>query len=246
MEISEIGSWLRTRARIIDLTFTIDQSMAYYQFPAKEVNNQKEVPVVIEPIQSEGGSLRCRIEMTTQAFTHIDAPKHVIDGGLANDEVPLDRLIGEAVVIDLSHKGPGELVTAKDLEGSGVEVKEGDIVIIRTDWTDRAFGSRAFWSDMIGMSHDAGEWLIERGIKALVTDFYTDLQPIRESSAGGKFVRVDREGIRFHTKFIEKNIVLVDFVRNLKAISKRRGILICLPIKLKGTDGAPARVIVLE
>ena len=77
MKISEIGYWLRNRARIIVLTLTIDPSVAYNQFPAKEVSNQKEVPVVIEPIQSDGGSLRSRIEMTTQAFTHLDASRQV-------------------------------------------------------------------------------------------------------------------------------------------------------------------------
>ena len=118
--------------------------------------------------------------------------------------------------------------------------------LVRTDWTDRAFGTRRFWAEIIGLSLDAGDWLVEKKIKALATDFYTDPPPVRECETCGKFVKRERSDIRNHHKLLGNGILLIDFVTNLKALTKNRVILICLPIKLKGTDGGPARVIAIE
>jgi len=247
LDVKEVGKWLSESARIIDLSLTIDPSMSYYHFPAKEVYNRDEIPLIIEPLTThDAGPFRNKIQMSTQDFTHLDVPKHFFKNGLANHEISLTQLIGEAVIIDLSHKKPGEMVTARDLEESGVEIKKGDIVIIRTDWTDRAFGTRRFWAEIIGLSLDAGDWLVEKKIKALATDFYTDPPPVRKCETCGKFVKRERSDIRNHHKLLGKGILLIDFVTNLKALTKNRVILICLPIKLMGTDGGPARVIAIE
>jgi kynurenine formamidase len=244
---SEIANWLTKNARIIDLSLTIDPSSSYYHFPVKEVYGKNEPILKIETVSShEDGVFWQKFEMSTQDFTHLDAPKHFFKDGLANHEVPLEQLIGEAVVIDMTNKQPGDLITAQDLEKSGVEVKSGDIVIIRTGWTDQAFGTKKFWSDQIGLSLDAGDWLVEKGIKALVTDFYTDPQPVKACETCGALHKIERAKIRNHHKFLSRGILLIDFVTNLKAIKYNRVLLICLPIKLKGTDGAPARVIAIE
>jgi kynurenine formamidase len=247
MNVQDVNNWLIKGAQIRDLTLTIDPSRSYYHFPAKEVYNREEIPVIIEPLTThKAGPFRNKIQMSTQDFTHLDVPKHFFKDGLANHEVPLIQLLGEAVVIDLSHKKPGEMVTAKDLEESGMEVNRGDIVIIRTDWTDRAFGTRRFWAEIIGLSLDAGDWLLEKDIKALATDFYTDPPPVKVCETCGKFVKRDRPEIRNHHKLLKRGILLIDFVTNLKSLEKKRVLLICLPIKLKGTDGGPARVIAIE
>jgi arylformamidase len=247
MDIFDVTNWLREDAHVIDLTLTIDPSKSYYHFPAQEVYRRPEVPLIIEPLTThDAGPFRNKIQMSTQDFTHVDVPKHFYENGPACHEVPIDQFIGEAVIIDLSHKKPGEMVTAADLENSGVEVKPGDIVIIRTDWTDKAFGTRRFWAEIIGLSLDAGDWLVDKKIKALATDFYTDPPPIRECETCGKFVKVDRPPIRNHHTLLGAGILLLDFVTNVGALTKKRVLLICLPIKLFGTDGGPARVIAIE
>ncbi len=247
MNVSKIGEWLVNGARIIDLSLTIDPEKSYFHFPVKEVYNRDEPSLKIETVSThDDGVFWQKFEMSTQDFTHLDAPKHFDRDGLANHEVPVTQLIGEAVVIDMTYKKPGEQVTAKDLEDSGVLVRKGDVVIIRTDWTDKAFGTRRFWSDQIGLSLDAGDWLVEKGIKALATDFYTDPQPVKACETCGALHKVERSEIRNHHKFLNKGILLIDFVTNLGAIKCDRVILVYLPIKLKGTDGAPARVIAIE
>jgi kynurenine formamidase len=247
MNISKISDWLFNGARIIDLSLTIDPSKSYYHFPVKEVYNRDEPSLKIETVSThEDGVFWQKFEMSTQDFTHLDAPKHFDKEGLANHEVPVEQLVGEAVVIDMTYKKPGEQVSARDLDESGVDVRKGDVVIIRTGWTDKAFGTRRFWREQIGLSLDAGDWLVDKEIKALATDFYTDPQPVKACEVCGALQKVERSEIRNHHKFLNKGILLIDFVTNLGAIQQDRVLLIYLPIKIKGTDGAPARVIAIE
>jgi len=241
--------------RIIDLTLTVVSADSWIQFPRKLVKGAMEPPTKIEPISTikEHGVFVNYIETTTQSFTHYDAPIHFDENGLANDEVPLEQLMGEAVVIDMMHKRPGEGVTATDLEASGIEVKPGDIAIIRTGWTDRAWGTREFWEKMIYLTEDACDWLIKKRIKALAQDFMTDLAPLHRCEVCGQLTPVRKdipgqpEPERSHIKFLKENgILLIEWLTNLGKIKKPRVFFICLPMKLKGTDGAPARVIALE
>lgn len=234
--------------RIIDLTLTIVPADSWIQFPRKLAGTgRQEPPTKIEAISTieEYGVLAHRFETTTQSFTHIDAPRHFFKDGLTNDEVPLERLIGEAVVIDMLYKKPKEAVTAKDLENSRIKVKKGDIAIIRTGWTDKAWGTKKFWEEMIWLSEDACDWLIDKGIKALAQDFFTDVYPFLVCEKCGALLPSSK-GSPNHHKFLKNGIILIEWCTNLIAIKKQRVTLICLPLKLKGTDGAPARVIAIE
>lgn len=240
--------------RIIDLTLTVTPAESWVQFPRNLVKGALEPPTKIETVSTvkKHGVFVNYFETTTQSFTHYDAPIHFDENGLANDEVPLEQFMGEAVVIDMMHKKPGEGVTAADIEASGAVVKRGDIAIIRTGWTDRAWGTREFWEKMIYLSEDACDWLIARGIKALAQDFMTDLAPIRKCEVCGQLTPVPRvpggpQPERSHRKFLKDNgIILLEWLTNLGEIKKPRVFLICLPIKLKGTDGAPVRAVALE
>ena len=232
--------------RIIDLTLTMKSADSWIEFPRKIVYGNPELPTRIEAFVKPPKGMIYRIETTSQSFTHIDAPKHFSDhSGPSVDEIPLEKLIGEAVIIDMTHKKPKETVTAEDLESSGVEVKEGDIVIIRTGWTDRAWGTKEFWVKMIGMSSDAGDWLLSKGIKALATDFRMDLPPLDICEKCGAMVpRPNQDENR--GKFFERGIMMIEWCTNLGAIKKRRVDFICLPLKFEGADGSPVRVIAIE
>ncbi|MCL4458452.1 MAG: cyclase family protein [Chloroflexi bacterium] len=234
--------------RLIDLTLSISSQDAWTKYPARVTFGQEEPPTRIETFATiaKDGLFMQKIQTTTQSFTHIDAPKHFYEDGLANDEIPLEQLVGEAVLIDLSHKHPGEGVTAADLSSSTAQVKEGDIVILRSGWTERGpWGTERFWRAMIWLSTDACDWLIGRGIKSLALDFMAEVQPFVACPHCGA-LRPSGKGSPNHRKFLKKGIVLIEWLTNLGAISRERVWLICLPLKIKGSDGAPARVIAIE
>lgn len=230
--------------KIIDLSLVIDPSQEYIQFPRKTLLNAEE-PLTYFTICSTveaGGFLATNVSMTTQSFTHIDVPRHCFVDGFANHELPLEYVVGDAVVIDMTHKKPGEGVSAADLEKANPDIRKGDIAIIRTGWTDEAWGTKRFWDEMIYLENDACDWLIEKGIVALAQDFMTDMSPMKQS--GGK-AGAGYDGYA-HREFLKRNIILIEWCTNMKAISQERVFFACLPLKLLGTDGSAARVIAIE
>lgn len=237
------------KVRLIDLSLTIIPADSWIGYPRKLIYGQVEPPTKIETISEvkNHGVFVQYIETTTQSFTHYDAPRHYFEDGLANDEIPLEKFMGEAVVFNMMHKKPGEGVTAEDLESSGAGIKKGDIALIRTGWTDRAWGTREFWENMIFLSEDACDWLIGKEIKALALDFYTDTAPLRKCEVCGQLRPIESALSDInHRKFLGKGIILMEWLTNLGAIKKPRVFLICLPLKIKGSDGAQTRVVAME
>lgn len=234
--------------RLIDLTLPVETQFDWTKYPARQAYGQWEPPTILTTfttIEREGLMMQ-RLETTTQSFTHFDAPRHFLTDGLAADEVPLDHFVGEAVVFDMLHKKPGEAVRASDLEDSGVKIAQGDIALIRTGWTERGpWGTERFWREMIYLEEDACDWLLGKGIRSLALDFMADLQPFEVCSGCGHLAPSGR-GSPNHNKFLKAGIVLLEWLTNLSEISKPRVLLICLPLKLVGADGAPMRAIAIE
>ncbi|NNC54861.1 MAG: cyclase family protein, partial [Pseudomonadales bacterium] len=121
-------------------------------------------------------------KMGVHSTTHIDAPWHYgPSSGEAGSETPADSIekmplekgIGPGVVIDMSHKADGEVITAadiqQDLQKSGASITEGTIVLIRTD-RDQYLGTKEYWKRGTGMGAEATEWLIDQGCTVMGID----------------------------------------------------------------------------
>ncbi|ARK32291.1 cyclase family protein [Halalkalibacter krulwichiae] len=238
----------QTNQRLIDLTLEVKSADSWIQFPRNIVSGAEEPPTKMKALTTIGkqGSFVQTFSTTTHSYTHIDAPAHFFPNGTPINEVSLEQLVGEAVVIDMMHKQPSEGITAKDLEDSGVEVKKGDIAIIRTGWTDKAFGTQEFWEKMIYLSEDAGKWLAEKKIKALLNDFMTDLAPLSTCPKTGSLIANPKNSYPSHHTLLGAGIVLIEWCTNLVSIQKERVIVVALPLKLKDGDAAQARVIAIE
>lgn len=170
--------------------------------------------------------------------THVDAPNHFIEGGQSIDQIPIGKLIGPAAVIDLPDHGEHKGITGDTLEERGQHARRGDIAILRTGWSDRFWGTGTFWKNGPYLCPDGADWLVERGVKAIVYDF------------SGEYV-VRNVGFRgeecvIHHKILGKGIYNIEYVHNLGKISQRRVSIVALPLRLVGLDGAPARVVALE
>jgi kynurenine formamidase len=221
--------------------------VAWTCWPRRLVD-QEEPAVEIKAISTmkEDGVYFSKFAMSTQSFTHMDAPSHYDAKGINNDEVPLETLVGEGVVFDVTYKKPGQGVTADDLEKTGVKIKSGEMAIIRTGWTDDApWGTERFWTEMIYLDPSVGKWLVKKKVKALVYDCYAD-PPFLYKSKEGEGYYMKYQGSPNHIILLTHGIPLFTFCRNLRAIKKPRVTIIALPLKLVGTDGAPARIIAIE
>ncbi|MEE8188051.1 MAG: cyclase family protein [Kiloniellales bacterium] len=184
-----------------------------------------------------------RLAWSMHSFTHIDAPRHMVPGGDTTDEVPLERLIGEAVVIDLSGIGPDTEITAETLAATGAEIHAGDIALLKTRWDEaRSPGTPEYWSEAPYLSAEACRWLRGREIKALGVDFPQDY-PIRGLLRGET---APIEDFVSHHILLRDGVILIEYLCNLGAVAGPRTLLFALPLKLPGADGAPARVIAYE
>ena len=103
--------------------------------------------------------------------THVDAPIHFIRDAATIEAAPLGKLIGPAGLIDLSDHCKAVGIAADTLEDRGRHVRGGDIAVLRTGWSDESWGEDRFWRDGPWLKPDAADWLVERGVKAIVYDF---------------------------------------------------------------------------
>ena len=184
-----------------------------------------------------------RISM--HAYTHTDAPVHFLPDGASHDQTPLDQFIGQARVVDLTHRGADEGITAEDLEARGSALERGDIALLRTDWPlKRSVDSKEFWIDAPFTTRGACEWLVERGVKTVGYDYPPD-EPLKRRAREPGY-EAPREENTTHYIFFPAGIYVIEYLCNLDELPTDRPVqLIGLPLRMHGTDGAPARVIAI-
>jgi arylformamidase len=166
----------------------------------------------------------------THTGTHIDPPLHFLQDGAPIDQIPLDALIGPAVVADLtsvrSDIGPDELESL-DL-GPGVER-----LLFHTRnsefWREE---SPAFTEDYVAVTADGAAWLVEHGIRLVGIDYLS----------------VERRGTPghpTHMTLLGAGVVIVEGM-NLDGVAAGDYTLLCLPLRIVDGDGGPARALLLS
>lgn len=177
-----------------------------------------------------------RLEIVGHIGTHIDAPCHFLEGTWSIDQVPLESIVKKGRVIPLTHLEPGAAVTAEKVLATGVDFDASVIPILHTGWTDRAWGTDAFWNDMIYLDTSVSALMLERGVSAVALDFFPEVpfwRIVREPSAG--------PGPN-HCLLLGKGTILIQMLTNIGAIDTEDFTLVAVPLRLEGLDGSPARV----
>ena len=170
-----------------------------------------------------------RLEMGTHTLTHMDAPRHVKDRGMPVDRLPLDLLIGPALVVEPRHEG--NLITATDLGELGIRKTERLLIRTRNSELWRG-GPYEFESDFVSLTNDAARWLLSRGIKLVGVDYLS-------------IEALDSPELEVHRTLLENDVVVLEGL-NLSQVPEGRYQLICLPLKVREGDGAPARVVLMR
>ncbi len=196
-------------------------------------------------------------KMGVHSTTHIDAPWHYgpTSGkpgeevpALTVEQIPLDECIGKGVVIDVTTKEDGDVVSIddlkKDLAKTGATVQKGTIVLIRTG-RDKYLGTKEYWRRGTGMSAAATEWLIDQGSTVMGIDqwgwdvpFHHQIKQAKSGERDDLFWEGHRIGQRRPYWQMEQ-------LTNLGALPSH-GFEVCVfPLKLVGASAAPARVVAL-
>jgi kynurenine formamidase len=219
--------------RVVDLTYTLDARQ-----PALAGHPRLQITAV--HTFAEHGRSNMAISCSLHQGTHVDAPSHFVEGQASIDAVPLDRLVGPAVLADLRGRvGPGNLVQVADIQAGlppGVEIR-GKILVLFTGWSAARFHQPDYYERSPGLHGETAAWLARQGIRALVLDMPTDV-----ATPGGPR-HGDAPG---HRALLGAGIPLIEHVGYLDQLQSRQFLLIAAPIKVGGGDGAPARVLALE
>jgi arylformamidase len=163
--------------------------------------------------------------MGAHTGTHMDAPAHFVRGGIGIDKMPVDAAIGSARVIPIRDRTS---ITADELERH--RIRRGERVLFKTHNSAHCWDTDSFFEDFVYLSATAAQYLVERKVRLVGVDYL---------SVGG--FRAD--GAETHQALLKAGIWIIEGL-NLKRVRPGRVQLFCLPLKISGGDGAPARAIV--
>ena len=152
--------------------------------------------------------------------------------------------MGPGAVLDVSDVPANTPISVERLSAAGAHLRPGDFALIRTRWDERAsLDTPEFWLNAPWMTAEGSIWLRERGIKAIGFDFPQD-HCIRFFLTGEKRPPLPEHVTHFH--LLARGVIMFEYLCNMGALRQARNRVIGLPIKLPDSDGAPARVIVME
>ncbi len=207
--------------RIVDLSLTLRPGMQGVQYEDQST------------FASKGWHTRL-LHLHSHAGTHLDAPAHFLQGGLTLENLSLEKCIGPAWVIDLSFLKPSELITVDHLAPHAHKVTAGARLLLRTGWSAHA-AMPDYRTSFPRVSLPLAEWFAQRSIALLGVE-----TPAVASMD-------DREElISVHQTLLRAEIVIVEGLANLDALSKYHVTFIALPLKLEGGDGSPVRAVAIE
>ncbi len=184
-----------------------------------------DAPVVVEQVESIelGGTYNLtRLAMSAHAGTHMDAPRHFLRDGAGIDSMPLELMAGPARVV----QAEGEAVSEADVPD---DLEPGARVLFKTRNSGRDLYGRTFHEDYVFLTHGAAEKLARAGA-ALVGIDGPSVSGFHEDSS------------ITHRVLLGAGIWIVEGLR-LAGVTPGEYELVCLPLRIPGADGAPARAL---
>lgn len=208
---------MNVAARWRDVSVPIRDAMVHWPGdPPVEVSRQLSIE------RGDPANLSA-VSMSAHTGTHVDAPLHFIAGGAPVDEVPLDAAMGRARVIEIADP---EAVGADELRGHAP--RRGERLLLKTRNSARRWWEEGFDEDFVHVDPAAAELLAEAQVALVGVDYL---------SVGGM-----QSGAETHRHLLGAGIWIVEGLE-LSEVAPGDYELICLPLRLAGADGAPARAL---
>lgn len=220
-------------SRLVDLSIAITADTPL----PPPVKRRNAIEVVNFP---PGGALQGSwLTIYSHTGSHVDAPLHVVKGTDSIGDIPLEAVIGEAVIIDLTHLGARAQITPEVLQPHANDIRPGDIVVLRTDWTDKKWPADEYWMESPYLTEEGARWLAERRPKAVAVDFLEEW--------ASRLVDVTADDFVADRTLLGCGILLIKGLIGIGKLRKRRVQLFAAPIKFAHpVEGAPARIFALE
>jgi arylformamidase len=188
--------------------------------------------VILEQVSSMDAGAHdnvSRLACSVHTGTHVDAPHHFLNDHRTVEALPMAVLTGPAQVIQVPEDVG--LITADVLEKAAIQTGISRLLLKTRNSRLWEHGEKEFFKDFVGVSEDGAEWMVRTGVKLVGID-YLSIAPYKQS-------------IPTHQALLKPGIIILEGV-DLTAVSPGIYHLYCLPLKLVGSDGAPARAILIE
>jgi arylformamidase len=224
--------------RIIDLSYELEPGHETRIFSIKRIpirEYKKLFPYYI-PTKDDPNYPMHMIQMVSHIGTHIETPYHYKMKGNDLAQVPLEQLVGETIILDLTGVKPKERISLEKVKKAAKGLKGGDIVFCRTGYgrgdriSARSKEERLFQAPYFSI--EAIQWLIKMGMKVFGVE--TEMEDLASGS-----------NVNHHALF-SHGIPLIENLTNLDKLRKKRVFVFILPPKIKKLEGFPVRVIAIE
>jgi arylformamidase len=203
--------------KLIDVSVPLDPQTPVYP---------GNTPFSLEPIKriAKGDSSNVStLQMSAHAGTHVDAPRHFFDRAPSAEALPLEMLIGRTRVIEIATRAA---IKAEDF--AGVDLSEDIRLLIKTH-NSQLWSSPEFHKEYIGVGESAAKLLVDRGIKVVGVD-YLSVEAFKAAGAPA------------HHILLGGGVIVIEGL-NLRDVEPGIYDMLCLPLRVVGSDGAPARVV---
>ena len=203
-------------------TFNTDEAMARTSRQSEHrIERREDIWYIIQ-----------EVKLGSHVGTHVEFPYHHLKQGKSAADYPLERLVGDAALLNFAHKKKDEEISRQEVLDAGVELRRGDIVLIRTDMHKLWKTPQAH--DRPVLSIDATRYLVEDvGIHCIGTD------------ATGLEVR-GRNDQPVHEILFAHDVAMVESLTNLDKLRSARFQIVMLPLMVEGLDACPVRAVAWE
>ncbi len=202
----------------IDISVTLRDGMVHWP-------GDPAVNISLAQSMSDGCCVNLtRLDMCAHTGTHMDAPRHYLPQGATMEQLPLEAVMGPARVIAIDD--PHEIGLTELMRH---DPQAGERLLFKTRNSERDWENEIFMTDFVAFSVAAAQYLAERRVRTVGVDYL---------SVGG----YHGDGAAIHRALLGANIWIIEGL-NLGQVTAGAYELICLPLKIMGADGAPARAI---
>jgi len=212
-----------TPMRILDISVPVSPGLPVWPGDPEIVLEQYRA------ISKGNTSTDSRLACSVHSGTHVDAPAHFFENGATVEQLPLDVLIGRATVVEVLND---DIITPEILEARALPAETRRLLFKTKNsalWGDR---DHQFNPDFVALSSESAKWMANKGIKLVGID-YLSIQLFK-----------DAEPLT-HRILLAAGIIILEGL-NLQGVNPGEYQLICLPLKLAGSEGAPARTVLVQ
>jgi len=208
--------------KIYDITLTITPGMP--SWPGEPVVKLSR----FSKIEDGANANVSQLDMSAHTGTHVDAPYHFLTHGNTIETLPLDAMMGTVQVVELPDSC--DVIDSEVLKTAGIQTRLERVLFKTRNSHYWEQNLKEFQTNFVGITDDGAQFLVDSGIRFVGID-YLSIAPYKHSRPT-------------HEILLKSNVVILEGA-NLSGVPAGNYELICLPMKLGGSDGAPARVLLI-